>query len=133
MEEEKKVENEQQQPGMSPEDIRDRQLKQLESITKGELKLINPIMATGRELKSLKYDLNLTAKEYIEAMDSDLKSVRFTITNTQGMALFARAAAKCKDNQCDVRDIMDGMSGVDAMKAIILAQNFFVLSSRIVM
>lgn len=86
----------------------------------------NPI-----QIKELRFDFQkLTGMEYAEAMDMDSKSVNnFRLSATQGLCLFAAAAAK-ETPGLDATDIRRGLDITDAQNAIQRATIFFVASAR---
>ena len=98
---------------------------------KGRLELEIPITAGDEEIKELAYDFTeLTGMEYADAMDSDLNAQQvFRITYRQGLALFAKAAAK-QTEKIDERDIVERMGMTDAVEAVQLATLFFSASTR---
>ena len=98
---------------------------------RGRLGLKSPFTVGDTEVTELVYDFNeLTGLEYAEAMDSDSKAfTAFSLTYRQGLALFARAAAKQTDG-IDMRDILEHISSEDAVEAIQLGTLFFTVSTR---
>ena len=98
---------------------------------KGRLALETPIMAGDEEITELVYDFtDLTGTEYTDAMDSDPNAQQiYRITYRQGLALFAKAAAKQTD-KVDMRDIIERMGMTDAVEAVQLATLFFSASTR---
>lgn len=98
---------------------------------KGRLQLETPILAGDKEHTELRYDFNaITGLEYVDAMDTDPNAQQiYRITYRQGLALFARAAAK-QTEDVDMRDIMDRIGGTDATVGVQLATSFFSASTR---
>lgn len=98
---------------------------------KGRLTLETPILAGDEEISELAYDFTeLTGMEYTDAMDSDPNAQQiYRITYRQGLALFAKAAAKQTD-KVDMRDIIERMGMTDAVEAVQLATLFFSASTR---
>lgn len=98
---------------------------------KGRLALETPILSGDEEITELIYDFTeLTGMEYADAMDSDPNAQQiYKITYRQGLALFARAAAKQTD-RVDARDIVERIGMTDAVEAVQLATLFFSASTR---
>lgn len=100
---------------------------------KGRLRLETPIKAGDKEIEELAYDFtSLTGLDYTEAMDSDMNANAqqvFKITYRQGLALFARAAAKHTEG-VDMRDIIERIGVTDAVEGVQLATLFFGASTR---
>lgn len=98
---------------------------------KGKLRLEKPILAGDEEVTELEYDFNeLTGMEYADAMDSDPNAQQiYRITYRQGLALFAKAAAK-QTSKIDMRDVMERIGVTDAVEAVQLATLFFSASTR---
>lgn len=98
---------------------------------KGVLKLETPILAGDEDVTELIYDFNeLTGIEYTDAMDSDPNAQQiFKITYRQGLALFAKAAAK-QTERVDYRDILERIGMTDAATAVQLSTLFFSASTR---
>lgn len=98
---------------------------------KGILKLETPILAGDEDVTELIYDFNeLTGIEYTDAMDSDPNAQQiFKITYRQGLALFAKAAAK-QTERVDYRDILERIGMTDAATAVQLSTLFFSASTR---
>lgn len=98
---------------------------------KGRLALETPILSGDEEITELIYDFTeLTGMEYVDAMDSDPNAQHnYKITYRQGLALFARAAAKQTD-RVDARDIVERIGMTDAVEAVQLATLFFSASTR---
>lgn len=105
----------------------------LEAISegKGRLTLAAPITYNDEEITELAYDFTaLTGMEYADAMDSDASAQQiFRITNRQGLALFAAAAAK-QTPELDSKEIMENLGVADAMEGVQLATSFFAASTR---
>lgn len=98
---------------------------------KGILKLNTPILSGETLIEELTYDFTaLTGMEYVDAMDSDPQYKRMDkITYRQGLALFAKAAAKYNE-RLDMQDITERISAADAIEAVELATVFFAGSTR---
>ena len=98
---------------------------------KGRLRLETPIQAGDEEIAELTYDFTaLTGLEYTDAMDSDTNATQvFRITYRQGLALFAKAAAKQTD-RVDMQDILSKIGMTDAQEGVQLAALFFNASAR---
>lgn len=98
---------------------------------KGRLKLEKPLHARGKEIDELCYDFTvLTGMEYADAMDNDPNAQQiFRITYRQGLALFAKAAAK-QTEDVDQRDILEQIGMTDAVEGVQLATLFFSASAR---
>lgn len=98
---------------------------------KGRLRLESPIHAGDNEIDELAYDFTaLTGMEYADAMDSDPDARNaYKITYRQGLALFAKAAAK-QTEHVDVRDIQEQIGMTDAVEGVQLATLFFIASAR---
>lgn len=98
---------------------------------KGILHLEKPIVIGEEKISELAYDFtDLTGMEYTEAMDSDANALQiYKITYRQGLALFARAAAKQSD-LLDMRDIIERLGITDAVEGVQLATLFFSASTR---
>lgn len=114
----------------------------LRRISKGTLKLAQPFRAASRDVEEVDYDFcALTGEELLDALDSVPAINYMTVTNLQGLRLFAVAAAKCapfvdtngsnKTLLYDSRDICKRLSGVDALRAVMLAKNFYAASFRV--
>jgi len=94
------------------------------------LKLKNPIMIDGTEVKEIKYDFeNLTAKDMIEAEKMMLGNGQISMTLEEmnyswHMYLFASTAAK-ENTGSSINDYFR-MKGIDAVKARALARNFLI-------
>lgn len=110
---------------------RSREAQEAMAEGKGILALEKPIMAGGQEITELVYDFtSLTGTEYADAMDSDPNANQiFKITYRQGLALFAKAAAKHTE-YVDVRDIVERLGNTDATVGVQLAILFFNASTR---
>ena len=98
---------------------------------KGRLRLETPIQSGDEEITELVYDFTaLTGLEYADAMDSDANATQvFRITYRQGLALFAKAAAK-QTNRLDMQDIISKIGMTDAQEGVQLAALFFNASAR---
>lgn len=98
---------------------------------KGILSLETPILSEGEEITELPYDFTqLTGMDYAEAMDSDANALQiYRITYRQGLALFAKAAAK-QVPSLDMRDIIERMGITDSVSAVQLATLFFTASTK---
>ena len=100
---------------------------------KGKLRLETPIKKGDTEITELSYDFTtLTGLEYTDAMDNDsnANSAAYRrITYRQGLALFAKAAAKQTDG-LDMQDILENLGGTDAVEGVQLATLFFTASTR---
>lgn len=114
----------------------------LRQISKGTLKLAEPFRVAGRDVADVDYDFcALTGQELLDALDSVPAINYSTVTNLQGLRLFAAAAAKCsplvdaganrKSGLYDARDVWERLSGVDALRAVMLAKNFYAASFRV--
>lgn len=129
---------------LTPEEMKEQLQKRLEeararsreateamSEGKGRLRLETPITAGDKELTELIYDFTaLTGAEYTDAMDTDPNAQQiYRITYRQGLALFAKAAAK-QTPGVDMRDIIDRIGGTDAVEGVQLATLFFSASTR---
>ena len=115
-------------------EYRERSKESLEAMKegKGRLKLETPIsMPDKTTIDELVYDFTaLTGLEYTEAMDSDYNASQiFRITYRQGLALFAKAAAK-QTPGLDMRDITERIGITDAVEGVQLATSFFSASTR---
>ncbi len=117
----------------SLEEIRAKSKESLEAMRegKGRLRLETPIKIGDETIEELVYDfLSMTGLEYTIAMDSDTNARdAYKITNRQGLALFAAAAAKHTDH-LDSRDIIEKIGITDALEGVQLATSFFVASTR---
>lgn len=98
---------------------------------KGRLTLESPFTVGDTEITELIYDFTeLTGMEYTDAMDSDPNALQiYRITYRQGLALFAKAAAKQTDH-VDMRDILENIGMTDAVEGVQLATLFFSASTR---
>ena len=98
---------------------------------KGRLRLETPIVSGDTEITELTYDFTkLTGLEYTDAMDSDANATQmFRITYRQGLALFAKAAAK-ETERLDMNDIIAKIGMTDAQEGVQLAALFFTASAR---
>ena len=98
---------------------------------KGRLTLESPFKVGDAEITELAYDFTeLTGMEYTDAMDSDPNAQQiYRITYRQGLALFAKAAAKQTDH-VDMRDILENIGMTDAVEGVQLATLFFSASTR---
>lgn len=98
---------------------------------KGRLKLEKPIRSRDHDISELIYDFTaMTGMEYTEAMDSGISSGRvYDITYRQGLALFAKSAAKQTDD-VDMKDILEQIGMTDALEAVQLATLFFNASTQ---
>ena len=114
----------------------------LRMISKGTMALAEPFTAASRKVTELDYDFcALSGEELLDALDSVPAMNYMTVTNKQGLRLFAAAAAKCapfvdaasgnKTLLYDSRDISTRLSGVDALRAVMLAKNFYAASFRV--
>lgn len=117
------------------EETRSRILSANETIMegKGKLKLEAPIQCGEKQIDELAYDFtDLTGLEYTDAMDNDANanSAAFRkITYRQGLALFAKAAAK-QTPGLDMQDIIEKLGASDAVEGVQLATLFFTASTR---
>ena len=112
--------NENAVPAMTP-------METAEKVSNGVFSLAVPIMDGEQEYTELKYDFNaLTGWELAKAIDSGTERTSKTsgITDTQALALFAAAAAKCTGG-LDATDIRNRLSAVDAIAAISVTSIFF--------
>lgn len=98
---------------------------------KGRLRLEKPFKCGDDEISELAYDFTeLTGMEYTDAMDSDPNAQQiYHITYRQGLALFAKAAAK-QTERVDMEDVISKMGVTDAVEAVQLATLFFSASTR---
>lgn len=111
----------------------------LRIISKGTLKLAQPFKAGNRDVTEVGYDYcALSGEELLDALDSVPAINYMTVTNLQGLRLFAAAAEKCApfiDNSrfllYDSKDICKYLSGVDAIRAVMLSKNFYAASFRV--
>ena len=102
-------------------------LEAAETISKGKFKLKAPIQDGEKQYDTLTYDFNaLTAWELAKAIDAGTtgRGESFNLTDTQALAIFAAAAAKCTDG-LDATDIRERMNAADGIAAIRVAQIFF--------
>ena len=101
---------------------------------KGRLGLETPIVSGEKTVTELAYDFTeLTGMEYTEAMDADPNSNAqnlYRLTYRQGLALFAKAAAKQSDGLLDMQDIVSRIGATDAAEGVQLATIFFGASIR---
>ena len=107
-------------PTMSPTEA-------AEKVSKGRFKLLVPIEDGEKKYDELMYDFNrLTGWELARAIDSgaDRNANPSNVTDTQALALFAVAAAKCTGG-LDEKDIKERLSAQDAIAAISVASIFF--------
>lgn len=115
------------------EDFEKRNTESLEAMKEGKgiLTLEKPIEYDDEKITQLPYDFTeLTGLEYADAMDSDPNSRQaYRITYRQGLALFARAAAK-QIEQLDMKDIIERIGIADAVEGVQLATLFFNASTR---
>lgn len=110
----------QEQPMMSP-------VEAAENVARGKFKLLTPIEDGEKKYEELVYDFTkLTGWELARAIDGsgDRNSNPGVLKNTQALALFAAAAAKCTGG-LDERDIKERLSATDAVAAIGVASIFF--------
>lgn len=101
-------------------------------VSKGEMRLIKPIRASGNDISVLHFDFTkLTGWEFAQAMDRDDsgRTNAFRLTEMQAFELFAAAAAKSTPD-IDAEDIRHRMGIEDAIKAAQLATSFFNFTSR---
>lgn len=114
----------------------------LRKLSKGTLKLAKPFRAASRDVTKVDYDFcALNGEELLNALDSVPAINYMTVTNLQGLRLFAAAAEKCapfidgdsnrKALLYDNKDICKRLSGVDALRAVMLAKNFYAASFRV--
>lgn len=99
----------------------------MEKASKGKFTLKVPIMDGEKKHDVLLYDFNqLTGWEIARAIDSgeSRNSGSNTLTNTQALAVFSAAAAKCTDG-LDATDIKERLSAFDVSAAINIASVFF--------
>ncbi|MBR1565339.1 MAG: hypothetical protein IJ649_01120 [Oscillospiraceae bacterium] len=98
---------------------------------KGRLALEAPIQSGDETITELAYDFTeLTGIEYADAMDTDPNAQQaYRITYRQGLALFARAAAK-QTERLDMQDIIERIGATDAVEGVQLATLFFNASTR---
>lgn len=122
---------------MNAEASADAMQKAADLLAKGKLQLVVPIRGGGEEVNELAYDFNhLTGIEYADALDSVNGDTNlFKINKRQAFALFAATAAKETKNAkgmrlFDERDITERMGTQDAMKAVQVAELFFIASTR---
>ena len=117
----------------SLEEIRRKSLEAQEAMAegKGVLALETPIKAGDAEITELQYDFTaLTGLEYTDAMDSDTNvTANYRISYRQGLALFAKAAAK-QTERVDMNDIVSQIGVTDAVEGVQLATLFFNASTR---
>ncbi len=115
------------------DEIRKKSKESTEAISegKGRLKLENPFKVHDQEIDELAYDFTvLTGMEYADAMDNDPNANQiFRITYRQGLALFAKAAAKQTDG-VDQQEILEKIGMTDAVEGVQLATLFFSASTR---
>ena len=107
-------------------------VQMLRKLCRGSLKLFKPLRARGHDVKELRFDfVGLSTYELLDALDNTdvINPSPFAITNRQAVAIFAATAGKCTED-VDSRDILDNISGVDAIKAIQLAKLFWNASHR---
>lgn len=100
-------------------------------IGKGKMKLITPIKDGEKEYGELEYDFTaLSGWEFARALNdgTSVRNQRGDMTETQALALFAAAAAKCTAG-LDATDIKNRMGMMDAIGAINVATLFFRSSS----
>lgn len=112
----------------------------LNKISKGTIKLLQPIRAAGMDITELHWNFrNMTGWEYANAMDCDTSSSVFRITNRQALSLFAVSAAKetvIKNDRgedirpLDAQDIRERIGIDDSTKVIQVATVFFLASAR---
>ena len=98
-----------------------------EKVSKGRFKLLVPIEDGEQKYDELVYDFNkLTGWELARAIDSgaDRNANPSNVTDTQALALFAVAAAKCTGG-LDEKDNKERLSAQDAIAAISVASIFF--------
>lgn len=125
----------QESAAQSEAETRDQRMKNLiaagSKFAKGTLRLAKPIRAGGEDVADLSYDfMKLSGRDYMDAMDSDTGTVNlFRVSARQGLALFARAAAKCTKG-IDEYDIQERIGVEDAITATRLAAVFYNTSSR---
>lgn len=116
---------EETQKKLSPEEI-------TKMSRKGTLKLVSPILASGKEHEELAYDFGkLTGWDFVNAMDSAMSASAsaYRLTERQALALFAAAAEKCNEG-IDAEDIKRRMGIDDCIKATQIAVFFFNTSSQ---
>ena len=111
-------------PEMTPEEA-------MEKLTRGVLKLKEPITVRGKDTKELAYDFGkLRGVDYVSAMDSDRESRNiFKVSSKQAFTLFAKACAKVNSDLDEV-DVMQRLGLADTMQAVQTATVFLVASSR---
>lgn len=112
-------------PEMTPEEA-------MEKLTRGVLKLKEPITVRGKDTKELAYDFGkLRGVDYVNAMDSDRESRNiFKVSSKQAFTLFAKACAKVNSGDLDEVDVMQRLGLADTMQAVQTATVFLVASSR---
>lgn len=110
---------------------KNKEVNEVISEGKGRLQLETPIISGEEEITELAYDFTaLTGLDYTDAMDSDLNAQQiYRITYRQGLALFAKAAAK-QSERLDMRDIIERIGATDALEGVQLATIFFANSAR---
>lgn len=113
------------------EETKNQNSMKLERISKGHLKLAQPIRAQSKDISELHYDFTkLTGWEYVEAMDSDLNARNiFKVTSKQALSLFAMAASKATP-EVDATDIKQRIGLADAQRAVQVATLFLVTSAQ---
>lgn len=98
-----------------------------QTVSRGKIKLVMPIMDGDKEYKELAYDFNkLTGWELARAIDTgaDLRTRNSgNISDREALCLFSAAAAKC--NGLDAKDVQERIGPVDAILAINTASVFF--------
>ena len=105
--------------------------EQIRKYSRGTLLLQEPIQSGELTVSELKWDfLALTGAEYADALDMDARSRdAFRISSTQGLCLFAAAAAKVTAG-VDAEDIRRRLSAQDTTIAVRLSTVFFNASFR---
>ena len=102
-----------------------------ESIDAGEIELMVPIRAGGKDVTILKFDFALLSNDdLIRALKSDPKNNNpFDVNAQQLKYLFSIAAAKATDG-IDEYDIRERMSAFDEIAALQVAKLFFATKAR---
>lgn len=98
----------------------------------GTLVLSQPFKSDGIMISELHYDFKaVSGIEFADAMDSDYsrRSDSFRITGKQALSLFAVAVEK-REEHCDKRDVLRGLSVEDSVAAIQAATLFFRAASQ---
>ncbi len=101
-----------------------------DNVKKGVMKLVDPFSIGSETYEELEWDFTkISGWDYAAACDIDTNKPNvFRLSQVQALALFAKAVNKC--STLDWQDVMNSISGADAINAIQTATVFFVSAGR---